>query len=155
MLRKKHKFIYWLIGLGCGIALSGMAMAFIGLSISQEEELRPISEAFSKDEDYILEREEEIKDKNAKEKNIKEETNEVTLKETAYKWVEIPLDYGATEISRLLEQEDIIDNQEKFLEYLREHKQTKNLRCGSKNLPVNGEYDTILAILTGQLEDPN
>ena len=155
MLGKKQKFIYWLIGLGCGIALSGMGMAFIGLSISPEEEIKQISETFVKDEGYTPESEEETKGKDAKEEGIKEEAEEVVFKEPTYKWIEIPLDYGATEISTLLENEGIIDNQENFLEYLREHKQTKKLRYGNKYLPINGEYDSIIAILTGHSEEPN
>lgn len=150
MLAKKQKFIYWLIGLGCGIVLSGMVMAFIGLSILKEEVSKSTNEVIKLEEDYIPETVEEVEKEGAK-----EEVAENKFKEPTYKWIQIPLSYGATQISTLLEEEGIIEDQEVFLNYVKEHNLTRKLICGSQYLPVGGEYDNILAVLTGELEHSN
>ena len=47
-------------------------------------------------------------------------------------------------------EEGIIEDAESFLKFLKEENMTTKLRCGMKYLPVRGEYDSILAILTGK-----
>lgn len=147
---KKQKFIYWLIGVGCGMVLSGMAMTFVGLSLSKEEPTKSL------DMVPIY----EIEDTNVIKQEVKsealvEEEGAIKSEASTYKWVQIPLNYNATQISKLLEDKEIIEDQKAFLEYLRKNKQTTKLRCGNQYLPIKGEYDTILSILTGKSQNPN
>ena len=76
---------------------------------------------------------------------------EQEVRESAYKWVDIPSEYSATQISYFLETEGIVDDRVAFLRnYIAEQKKTTKLRTGNQYLPMNGEYDEILNILTAQ-----
>lgn len=37
-MKKKEKFIYWFIGLGCGVMVSGLAIIFVGLNMTSSQQ---------------------------------------------------------------------------------------------------------------------
>ena len=67
-------------------------------------------------------------DKKATNRHIAANSEEQIVENEDYIYVDIPKDFGATEICQLLEQEKIIENADEFLTYIREEdKQTKLL----------------------------
>lgn len=161
---KKQKFIYWFIGLGCGIMLSGLVMTFVGLNIkpSLEEtpvlnntQLAPVFETQGKNNSSssnvesseklnILDDTHDETTNKSHDVSINEE--EIIVKEN-YKWVEIPKAYNANQISILLEKEGIVENAVDFSNYIKEQKMTRKLMSGKQYLPVKGEYELVLNLL--------
>ena len=162
-MEKKQKFIYWFIGLGCGMMLSGLVMTFVGLNIkpSLEEtsvlnstQVAPVFEAQEKnnqssntDNSDKLNILDDINNKTTnKSQEVPENEEAVVIKED-YKWVEIPKSYNANQISTLLEKEGIIENATDFSEYIKEQKMTRKLMSGKQYLPIKGEYSLLLDLL--------
>lgn len=146
-MKKKEKFIYWFIGLGCGIMLSGIIITFIGLNLKTIENPNINQQKIVDDLPN-----ESIMEKPITEDKERQEVSEVEqeVRESAYKWVDIPSAYSATQISYFLETEGIVDDGVAFRNYIAEQKKTTKLRTGNQYLPMNGEYDEILNILTAQ-----
>lgn len=160
---KKQKFIYWFIGLGCGMMLSGLVMTFVGLNIKPSLEetsvlnstrVAPVFEAQEKnnqssntDNSDKLNILDDINDKTTnKSQEVPGNEEAVVIKED-YKWVEIPKSYNANQISALLEKEGIIENATDFSEYIKEQKMTRKLMSGKQYLPIKGEYSLLLDLL--------
>lgn len=158
MNKNRERWIYLLIGTGCGMILSGILMVIIGLKGGQElrgikneyeGQIQSLQTQISLHEEKVLEEKEELEEKvELEEKAATQEVKEVTPKE--YVWVDIPYHYASRQIAYYLEENGIIDDREKFSQFLEEQKATTKLRTGQKYLPKNGDYDEILTILLGK-----
>ena len=51
MQLKKQKFVYWLLGLGCGIIVSGILMTIVGLKVIDQYEMTSSTEEFNEQSD--------------------------------------------------------------------------------------------------------
>ena len=168
---KKQKFIYWFIGLGCGIMLSGLVITFVGLNIKpyvekepalNNTQLAPVFETQEKENSNGNNKENQNENINEEDRleNIHDGKmntpteiltgEEETTSKEEYKWVEIPKSSNASQISALLEKEGIIEDAVDFSNYIKEQKMTRNLRAGQQYLPIKGEYDTLLTLLKAE-----
>lgn len=59
----------------------------------------------------------------------------------------IPRGLGSHEISQILYKNQLIDSVEKFELFLMKNEATTKLQYGYHNIPVNGDYETILNVL--------
>jgi hypothetical protein len=195
MQSKKQKFIYWLLGFGSGIILSGILMTIIGLRVAnstikenehgqkigqeaiyetritnlpngghedenfeiqssgeyttlvdQKQELT--HEEISNDEvkiDKVLEEVEAIE-----EVEVVEENRELIQEENALlktKRVFIASDATATSIARQLERQEIIEDANDFVTYIRKAGKLNVLRSGHFVFPEKATYEEALKIL--------
>lgn len=157
---KKQKFIYWFIGLGCGIMVSGLIMTFVGLNIkpSLEEtsvlnntQVAPVFETQEKDNSSNTEginKSNTVGDTTVLTTVQSEEAiNKDIMLEENYKWVDIPHSYNANQISILLEKEGIIENAADFSKFVKDQKMTTKLMSGKQYLPIKGDYELLLNLL--------
>lgn len=161
---KKIKFNFWLLGFGCGIILTGAVGTFMSLGIKVPDQAvhaleSPIeqvaegkaSEEKVEDQGTAPNQTSEITEVETKEE-IKEpqelETSEqVPSKVVYYVEVHIPHSSTAKTISKILEEEGVVDDAAAFLEYVSERKKQRYIRSGTVELPQNGDYEEVLDLL--------
>ena len=165
---KNLKFTFWLIGFGCGIVVSGIVGTLFTINLEAHEtksepskleakQLNEGEEEANTDTGIKLGQTEEIKKEkgstNISEQILQENHDEVstasTLKviEKKYCEIEIPKNVSAMEICYLLEQNNIIENKDTFLEYIKRKKMQGRLRAGKIKFPVLGEEEEVLNAL--------
>lgn len=143
MYKKNEKWVYFIIGLGSGIVVSGMIMTI--LSLVYVAELRAVENR------YVV----EIQNQKQKHEETiipiqEDEVAKKIIEEGGYKRVDIPIHYGSIQIASLLEEEGIVDDGEAFNAFLVEQNKTKSLRTGVKYFPLGSDYEEILQILLGK-----
>lgn len=156
MNTKKEKFIFWIIGLGCGIILSGIVGTGISLRMLNnqliqvntkvEENRKETNESV----DYSSTQLEDLE--NVEEMALVESTDELANEEIIEIPQEtidifIPAGTGAGEISYILEEKGIIESADTFVTYIANQNQARSLRQGSFEFPTNIDYDEALEIL--------
>lgn len=161
MNNKKEKIIYWLLGVGTGIVLSGMVMLGIALTL-----ITPVDEVVTQNREQYqtelaldlanqtriktdAELKEPLKIGGSEEKQDQGEKEDKPKKEDDIKNIEIviPDNYGSEEIATLLKNNGVIEDEEAFREYIKSKNKTKSLQHGKLNFPKNGRYSEILDIL--------
>lgn len=152
MRRENGKLLYVVMGIGCGMIISGIVMVIIGLQAGKE--LTALQQEYES-KIKVLETQLTLYDKhlmNGEDKEKETQKTNTISEEIEYVWINIPTHYGATQIANLLEQSGIVDDAIKFNDFLIREQMTRKLRTGPKFLPLNGAYNEILAILLGQNE---
>lgn len=142
MQNKKEKIAYYLLGLGCGIVLSGMVMLGVSLkSIGRVEQVVAIQE----EQQHYL----QIKPSIAEIKPVITTTSDLVEPLEEEKWVEItiPAHAGSQDIVALLVENRVIEDAQAFSEYIKMHKKTKSLQHGTLLFPRKGQYSEVLDIL--------
>lgn len=158
MNNKREKFVFGLIGLGCGILLSGMIGTFLSLKIlNSESELAnsSISDNKKNNEAIVVNNElteEEViqraLDLGMKFENIQEEQKKETDKdESAAIKLYISSELGATGICKLLEENKVVEDASEFKEYIKKQDKVTSLRHGEFEFPRNIGYEEVLKIL--------
>ena len=216
---KKENKLYFSIGVGCGVILSGCLMIFVGFKSSEEleslktaygESLQTIEKTYNEqlaeksvaitEESVEIEKEELEKEELEKEEleeqtdypeaqpeevveieeisesqketeilseqellevevqeQSEENTNEVGVVEETqedvvqmYKWVDIPWHYGSKQIAQFLGAHEIVEDVDAFYAYIHEKSVSRILLTGRRYMPINGDYEEIIAILTGK-----
>ena len=166
---KNLKFTFWLIGFGCGIVVSGIIGTLFTINLEAHETK---SEPSRLEVNQLSEREEELEtnaeleqtqgieqeknSSNISEQMLEKPHDEVstasTLKVARKKYceIEIPKNASAMEICYLLEQNNIIEDRDSFLEYIKSKKMQSRLRAGKVKLPVLGDDEEVLnALING------
>ena len=166
---KKVKVTFWLLGFGCGIALAGMIGTLFTLRIdSVIQQQTNVKENTIIDEAKI-ERQNNTKEQSNEEssvdpvlsKNSQENLNDnqttidsympaidTQQKEVNnYCEVYIPDTSSASEICEILEEAGIVESGKDFHEYIKEHRKQTRLKDGMLNLPIQSDYETLLALL--------
>ncbi|MDF2612661.1 MAG: endolytic transglycosylase MltG [Clostridia bacterium] len=169
------RFVFWLIGFGCGIILSGIIMiGFIfntaeyqgqladRVSNSEKEKNSPSAAESAADNSEINQIIDNtvnasVSDQESDEEDSKQQTDTITesaLPEVKQEEKEqtitvyIPNNTNATKVCQLLEQEGVVQDGEDFLNFIIKNGKTKKLRGNiEKVFPLNGDYDVILNIL--------
>ena len=167
---KNLKFTFWLIGFGCGIVVSGIIGTLFTINLEAHETK---SEPSRVEANQLSEREQQEVEENTgveqrqgvqEEKdrpNVSEQMAEkphdevstastLNVVERKYCEIEIPKNASAMEICYLLEQNNIIENRDSFLEYIKSKKMQSRLCAGKVKLPVLGDDEEILnALISG------
>lgn len=146
---KKVKFIFWLLGVGCGTIGTGIIGTIISLQIQDELKL----EEPRKQELYTsVEMIENVKTKDEKnQKQVEEvypEKRESLAEEEQLRKVDISEEDTAVTICQRLEKEGLIDRADNFLAYIRACNKQRLLKHGSLWLPLNASYEVLLQELT-------
>lgn len=162
MNNKKEKFIFWLMGLGCGILLSGIVGTFLSLNIlnndfklknemTNEHEISNNSklnnEAINNSNELT---EEEIIEKALGLGMKFEDSKEISNDENAPIKLYISSELGATEICEVLEKSKVVKDGEKFKEYIKKQDKVTSLRHGEFEFSRNMTYEEILEVLLGE-----
>ncbi len=165
---KNIRRIYVVLGLGAGITLSGILglVSSLGMVSSMSELDRVEKESTGntqtdvKDTDetnneYKIDKydeesvvKEEIEDKVEVTDQDKVEEQKEATDETNSTTIVIPKNYGATEISKFLEENGIIEDWYEFLVFTRESGQATKLKDGTITMPSGATNEEILDILT-------
>ncbi len=174
MQGRKRQFIFGLIGLGCGMVLSGIFNLLIVLNTTEykngitlnanqvlQEELKPENMQLEKETSIevagpidLLTKPNETSS-SQKETQFKEDENVINSQkadnllenvedEESVITVIIPEKQSATQICELLEAEGVIKDAKSFREYLSEKKMTTKLKEGTIILRKNMSYDELL-----------
>lgn len=161
MKKKESKWLYLWTGIGCGIVVSGIFMVVIGLQINKEwiglkETIKEMQNTAIHQEEVTTQ--EETTGTNTSNTAPEETSQEVVTEKTpeesiTYKTIDIPSSYGATFITQFLEDEGIVEDAGAFLSYIHEHGASTKLRTGIKEMPIGGDYETLLDILLGKKQD--
>jgi len=173
---KKVKVTFWLLGFGCGIALAGMIGTLLSLRIDgfvqqadvkesnsvseiKEENQNDTNEQVTKENNIDLVLSEASQDQlsgnqavesNEEEPSLDNHTSMTgTQQELTEKYYEvfIPNNSSASEICAILEQVGIVESGKDFLSYIKEHKKQTRLKDGTLKLPMQTDYETLLALL--------
>lgn len=146
MNNKREKFIFWLMGLGCGILLSGIIGTFLSLNILNEEfKVRnEVTSQFNSNNETNRSNEESNSDNKTNEKNIPKVSNN-KKEETIQLYITSGL--SATEICELLEKNQIIKDAIKFKEYVKKQGKVTSLRQGKFEFSRNMSDEEALGIL--------
>ncbi len=169
---KNKKFVFWLIGFGCGMILSGVIILVLVLNtnVYQQETIKHLS---NDEQKKIIEQLNIIQsklsqsatqnDQNTSEKQLDEtiqmsekilEVEDITKelaqeeKTPIYVAVYIPVNATANKICDILQQAGVISDAKSFSDYIKIHKKTKHLRSGKIELPIDETYEVLLDILT-------
>ena len=175
MKLRNNKFIFWLIGFGSGMILSGIVGAVCSLNINEyktavsninqenkvdkgmgsiaqkSEQLQQSPQTHSKAE---IAESLPVDTPVAKKQQLKEQMLQTpvpsketdTLSENTIE-IDIPSYFTAQQIGELLEEKKIIDDSGKFIAYVREQKKTTKLRAGKYTVPLNSSYEEVLKCL--------
>lgn len=139
---KKIKFGFWLLGLGCGMSLTGIIATLTTLHVSVQMPVQPVAQDES--EPPVLE-------KNQAPIVVETKEKEVVLTEheaPAAVEVIIPEAMGAEGICHLLEAAGIVDRADNFLDYVRQCNVQNRLKSGKLILSTTLSYKELLAELT-------
>lgn len=145
MYTRREKLIYWIMGLGTGIVVSGMIMLGLALKL-----VMPVETARS-----------EIQAEVVSEPVVKEiplttsittpadlvVVEEVSREDAGTIKVTIPNYYAADAIAALLAEKGVVEDEEAFLAYIKKEKKTRFLQHGVLFFPKNGQYSDVLDIL--------
>lgn len=160
---KKLKTTYWLLGFGCGIILSGIVGTVCSLNIRVEtsgmnnSELASDIKVQNEDEKKLIkyDAEEEYKTEKYKEENIKSDEELLVVDEINDGsevintiLVHIPSQSGATDIARILEEADIIDDAKAFISFIKDQNKATKLKHGEIMFTKKLTYEQVLEILT-------
>lgn len=164
MNEKKKQFIFWLIGLGCGIVLSGILGIIVVLNTGEYKSsmlsrVEPVTE--QKNIAYkepiataliVPQNKEKITSQSVKEDDIPVVTPGgllVTPKEKEQKVVQviIPSGINATETCKLLEEAGVVEDGDDFKEYISKQKKTTKLKDGKFSLPLEATYEELLSLI--------
>lgn len=159
---KKVKFNFWLLGFGCGIILAGAVGTFISLSVKVPEQTvnvvaEPIEQVATEqatenkgqDQTSVIANESTKVEQEEKEEELQKAdvAENPPSKVVYYVEVNIPSSSSASSISKLLEEEGVVDDAEAFLKYVSDRKKQRYIRSGKVELPQNGDYEEILNLL--------
>ncbi|MHC1750511.1 MAG: hypothetical protein AB9856_19750 [Cellulosilyticaceae bacterium] len=147
---KKTKFIFWLIGLGCGMILSGIFMLVLVLQIQNPSETITGQGTYGtaqpkQEENEKLKKQDtetsppKVLEQASGVKEVPNEPQKIKLK--------IPPNIDSTDISILLEKEGIVDRAKGFETYIANQNKSTKLRAGTWEFPRNGAYEDVLNIL--------
>lgn len=163
MQGKKRQFIFGLIGLGCGMVLSGIFNLLLllntteyknGITLSASQVTQEVLKAESKKD--VLEAPanlKSVKDEALQNEEVKierEEQSDVIEEETAEQveevliTVTIPPQKTATETCEILEAAGVISDAKDFRDYISERKMTTKLNEGTFILSKNMAYNELL-----------
>ena len=153
MIRDKNKkFIFWLIGFGCGMVLSGIIA--ILYSLNTKEYRQDFTSTLTTQPSKQIELREDTEQKQQQTLQTSETTDAIdtttkpimTTKETQSDTITvyIPKGISATEICSLLQEKDVIANANEFFEYVKEMNKTKRLKYGEIIFPRNANYEVVL-----------
>lgn len=150
-MNKQEKWIYLIIGIGCGILLSGMVMIALSLEYGKTYTNVMNQHAIEKKE-----LQQEIKGYQQTMKDYKQEIDDTHNNKNnpyevqeVYKKVQIPSSTTSNQIALFLEEQGIVDEADAFQEFLVQKGKTRKLRTGVKYFPLHGNYDEILQVLLG------
>ncbi|WP_054738666.1 endolytic transglycosylase MltG [Cellulosilyticum ruminicola] len=171
---RKRQFIFGLIGLGCGMVLSGIFNLLIVLNTVEYKNgvtlnTNQIIQEEMKSESKLKEKETSIEKMKpnelaAKPNEIKEAVNEMTLKQNEVEvkkqetsrsekvidnedeeiTIIIPEEQSATQICELLQAEGVIKDAKEFRAYIGEKEMTTKLKEGTIILRKNMSYNELL-----------
>lgn len=174
MQGRKRQFIFGLIGLGCGMVLSGIFNLLIVLNTTEykngitlnasqmmQEELNSENKQVEKEAAIEATGPSDLTTKSKqtnssqKETQFKEDENVISSQkadnllediedEDSVITVIIPEEQSATQICELLEVEGVIKDAKSFREYLSEKKMTTKLKEGTITLRKNMSYNELL-----------
>lgn len=140
MLKKnRERFIYVLIGIGIGIVISGIIMLGIVLNLSENKVQEDNGIAAQPKIEPI------VKEPVEKKTQIQVEQKKEEKKEVS---IFVPEEAGATEVSKLLQEQGVVENADDFLKYIYKNKKSKVLKDGTITFPLHATYEDILALLT-------
>lgn len=166
-MTKKIKLTYWLLGFGCGIALSGMMGILYSLNIqgyrsdtSNDQSLVVTSDASQnlikeneshKLQEYKTEKYEEQEaiieqGGSEQEPSNKEQSSRETIASEVLE-VYIPSQSRAMDIAKILEAAGVLEDSNAFITFIEEQNKTTKLRHGSLVFAKNLNYKEILDIL--------
>lgn len=158
-VQNNKPFIFWLIGLGCGMILSGIIMIVLILNAQEykqeivgkfsNEPVQNTEETFNINQvsptesvDDIEEEQQSESDDLKKEEYIEEHVAEEV--EPVDKVIYIPGNSTALQVCIILEQEGIIEDAKGFSDYLVKNKKTTYLRNGTITLPTGASYEELM-----------
>ncbi|MGL4736976.1 MAG: hypothetical protein ACRCW2_05920 [Cellulosilyticaceae bacterium] len=146
MQSKKERVIYWLLGVGSGMVLSGMVAIALALGqlksvdevVAQRKEIEQFRSATGQTPVLQI----EAITTTTAHMNVTESTIDQT-------WVaiNIPPQAGSEEIATLLFEKGIIEDAQAFSQYIKTQKKTKSLQHGTLAFPRKGQYSEVLDIL--------
>ena len=158
----------FMIGLGLGIVITGITFSFVPYkSISDKEIIEKSKELGMVDpldlspERFVLSQEEIIKrakklgmDFVEKDKNSNAESKEINKSDEYFDpdvvTIFIPKGLVSKEISKLLYENNLIDDSEEFDLYLQKNKLDRVISYGYFDIPTKSDYKTIADIITKQ-----
>ncbi|MDF2877531.1 MAG: aminodeoxychorismate lyase [Clostridia bacterium] len=161
-VQHNKSFIFWLIGLGCGMVLSGIIM--LALILGTKEYGQQMANQFSEQQVQKTEGslsatqadEESTEPIETKQENQNSEVDIPNEKEVEYieeggeqavqsvdKVIYIPEKLTALQICIILEKEGIIQDAKDFSAYLVKNKKTTYLKDGTISLPTNATYEEL------------
>lgn len=140
---RKIKFIYWLLGVGCGIAFTAIIGTFLSLKVSENITTTSYSEQ-KESIGTIMDREVPVVNANKDKEEIVSQDDKIATSRTIY----IPKGMGAGDVCSLLKQMTIVEDDEAFLAYIKENKKEKKIKDGRFNLQTKMSYKQLLEALT-------
>lgn len=170
---RNSKFIFWLMGLGSGMILSGIIGAIFVLNLNEyktavsninqsktstesavaasEEsiaapEITPDETMPASEQIQTVDAESEVPVQTPEEVPSATPASEESSQEELLE-IDIPSYFTAMEISKLLEEKHVVDDWEKFKDFMREQKMTTKLKAGKHLVPLNASYEEVLASL--------
>lgn len=150
MLSKKERVIYWLMGVGCGIMLSGMLMTGVTLKLAEQDKGLSAGQEMQTTIEKEDENQNEEQNDNVDGGKEGEHSDNAGPVESDYIEVNLPSHYYSEAICAALESEGVIEEQEAFLKYLKDNKMTTKLRTGTLYFPINGTNEEVLSVLRGE-----
>jgi len=158
------KFVFWLIGLGCGMTLSGIMMMILVLNIKEYQqdlvnhftssEQKQTTDSLNNDpvsSSEPVETSDNLANNTTEPQDANEEPkSEVVLEEVKKPetiTLFIPKDASALRICELLQKEEIISDAQDFSKYIVANKKTKYLKDGEIVFPIGATYEVLLNIL--------
>ncbi len=171
MQGKKRQFIFGLIGLGCGIVLSGILNLLLvlntaeyknGITLSAGQMTHNVLEDESREEKLLKssnleniqskqDKGEEIGAHSVQKENVTnsgtdpvQSTEHVEQKETDKVTVTIPPKMTATKICDILEAAGVVEDAKDFKDYITEKKMTTKINEGTFVLSKNMSYNELL-----------
>lgn len=164
---KQNRLTFWLIGFGCGMIVTGMISAVIGLNISintqknisdnvniLKDENTQVSMEINREKplkentiDTSLNTETVINNKNNSEVYVTETLDDTIEHTPEFCEVKIPSRVSASMICQILEEHGIVENGQDFLKYIKEQKKQTLLKSGDYTLQIGASYEEILTQL--------
>jgi cell division protein YceG involved in septum cleavage len=157
-VQNNKPFIFWLIGLGCGMVLSGIIMIVLILNAQEYKQeivgqfsnqpVQNAKETFNINQVSPTEPIEDIEEQQSESDDLrKEEYIEEPVAEEIEpvdKVIYIPGNLTALQVCIILEQEGIIEDAKGFSDYLVKNKQTTYLKNGTITLPTDASYEELM-----------
>lgn len=154
------KFIFWLIGLGCGMILSGVLMIVLSFYVSpypkdtndhvSDQTQQQIIEQLNAIQSKLPSAVDDTSKADTNKDDINKDDTTIQLAQeatTTATIIYIPKNVTAYYICVVLQQEGIISDAKDFAEYIKQQKKTASLKSGEIRVPFNASYEELLDLL--------